>query len=265
MAYLTRRNSAIRRWLLIATGAALALLLLAAACGGGEEEGGPQGTKTARETAAATETATEEGGDGGGEVGAAKLQDLAKATEGITAKVTYRFTSSIVGGQESEFTMTLTQRPPDSRIDYSFSEPGQPATATSVIQVGDASYLCTDLGGGEGTCLSVPADQAQQQTDLFEPIFSTTESLAEDIEGFDLVDESERTIAGVTAKCFTVKATSITEFASAETCISEDGILLLSKVTLEDGSETSIEATEVSTDVTDADFQPPFEVTELPG
>ena len=237
---------------------ALMLALAIAACDGGGG-GGSGETPTAAESPAARETPAQETptGDEDGQ-GAAELSRLARSTEGITASVTYRFSSTGPGGTVSEGEWTLTQRPPDTRTDYTVD-----GDQVTVINAGGKSYVCTG-SGGEGQCLTVPQAQAGQQTALFAPVFSTTESLAGDAEGFGLVDTSERTIAGVDAKCFEVEATALTAFQSAEVCISEDGILLLSRTTTSAG-EFLVEATDVSTDVGDAEFEPPFPVTELPG
>ncbi len=247
-------------WFLVVP--ALMLALAIAACDGGEGGGGGE-TPTAEESPAAAET-PEEGetpaqetptGDEDGD-GAAELSRLARSTEGITASVTYRFSSTGPGGTVSEGEWTLTQRPPDTRTDYTVD-----GDQVTVINAGGAAYVCTG-SGEDGQCFSVPQAQAGQQTALFAPVFSTTESLAEDTGGFGLVNTTERTIAGVDAKCFEVAATALTAFQSAEVCISEDGILLLSRTTTSAG-EFLVEATDVSTDVGDADFEPPFPVTEL--
>ncbi len=120
MSYL-RKATTSWRWLLTGLSLAVLLLLLAMACKE-EEEAGPAapGTPAAETPAAETpaaETPVAETPTPSAEEGAAELQALAGAAEAITAKVTYRF-SSTADGQTTEGTWTLTQRPPDIRMDF---------------------------------------------------------------------------------------------------------------------------------------------------
>jgi hypothetical protein len=242
---------------------ALLLGLLAAACDGDDESEAPP----ADETPAAGETPAADGGDGEGTDGAG-LQELreletlaAEASEGITAKVTYRITSE-AAGETFEGEWVLVQRPPDSRIEIAGEEGGE-EFRTIIISAGGKYYLCTS-GAGEETCLATEAEQAEAGTAALDPLFAIPQELAQDAEDVDLVGTSQRSIAGVDATCFTVSgALAGVGEGEGEVCFSDDGLLLY--LGGETAGETFIfEATSVSTDVTDADFEPPYEILELP-
>lgn len=85
--------------------------------------------------------------------------------------------------------------------------------------------------------------------------------MAEDAED---VDTSQRSIAGIDAACFTASG-ALTDLGEGEgeVCFSDEGLLLYLSGEA-DGASSVFEATSVSTDVTDEDFEPPYEVIELP-
>ncbi len=186
----------------------------------------------------------------------------AEASEGVTAKVTYRITSE-AAGETLEAEWVLVQRPPDSRIEI-VSEEGGEETRAIFISTGGKYYVCTS-GGGEESCLATEAEAAEAGTAALDPLFQIPQELAQDGEGVDVVGTSERSIAGVDATCFTVSgALADVGEGEGEVCFSDDGLLLyLSGETA--GETFTFEATSVSTDVTDADFEPPYEILELPG
>ncbi len=100
------------------------------------------------------------------------------------------------------------------------------------------------------------------ETASLDPLFDIPREIAEGVEDVGLVDSSQRTIAGVDATCFTVSS-ALAGLGEGEVCFSDDGLLLyLSSET--NGDSSTFEATSVSTDVTDADFEPPYEIFELP-
>ena len=239
--------------MMLALGALLAvamLALLAAACDGDDGDG---------DTPAVGEKPV--AGDGGGDEALAALGALAgEATEGFVAKVTYRV-SGQVDGESIGGEWVLVQRPPDSRFEISLVEEGE-ELRTIIISAGGETYLCI-AGGGEESCLTTGVEEAEALTVPFDPIFDIPRELAEDIAGVDLVDTSQREIAGVDATCFTVSG-SLIDLGEGEVCFSDGGILLLLS-SESDGETFTFEATSVSTDVTDADFEPPFDVIDLPG
>jgi len=237
--------------------AALALLVaLLAACGSDSKDGGDK-TPAAGKTPASgeTPTATDAGGDGGGGQGLDELERLASEAAGdFTGKITYGITTES-GGQTTEQEWTLAQRPPDSRFEIVSNEGGQ-ESRTIVIQTAEKSYVCTSAGGNE-VCLA--SDQTDQYTGLFDPIFNAPQSIVQDIDNLGLGDQSERDIAGVHANCFSYSLAG----AESETCFSDEGLMLYLR-TGSAGNSFTYEAKSASTDVTDADFEPPYPVTDIP-
>jgi len=233
---------------------ALAALLLLAAC---KSDSGGGKTPAAGKTPASgeTPTATDGNGGGGGDQGLQDLERLASEAAGdFTGKITYGITIE-AGGQTTEQEWTLAQRPPDSRFEIVSNEGGQ-ESRTIVIQTAEKSYVCTSAGGSE-VCLE--SDQTDQYTGLFDPIFDAPKSIVQDIDTLGLGDQSERDIAGVHANCFSYSLAG----TESETCFSDEG-LMLHLHTGSAGSSFTYEAKSASTDVTDADFEPPYEIIDIP-
>jgi len=237
--------------------AALALLVaLLAACG---SDSGDGKTPKAGETPASGETPTD-GGDGGGDgnggdSGLSDLERLASEASGdFTGKITYEITTES-SGQTTVQEWTLAQRPPDSRFEIVSNEGGE-ESRTIVIQTAEKSYVCTSAGGSEVCFVS---DQTDQYTGLFDPIFDAPQSIVQDIDTLGLGDQSERDIAGLHANCFSYSLAG----AESETCFSDEGLMLYLH-TGSAGSSFTYEAKSASTDVSDADFEPPYEVVEIP-
>ena len=233
------------------------LALAAVACnGGGSEDETPQ----AGETPAVD--GGDDGDDGDGDSDSTGLQDLgalaSEASGDVIARVTYRFTSE-AGGEVVEGEWVLVQRPPDSRFEF-VSTAGGEEIRTIIISAGGESYLCSSIGG-EGTCLTADIGDTEAQTAVLDPLFDVPEELAA-AGDVGLVDRSERSIAGVDASCFTVTS-DISGLGEGEVCFSEEGLLLLLRSDT-NGDSLTFEATSVSTDVTDADFELPYDILELP-
>ena len=242
----------------------LVALLAAVACGDGDEGAGetPEAAETpaadetpeAGETPAADETPAT---DGAGDEGLQELEAQAgEAAEGVTAKVTNRI-STEADGETMEGEWVLVQRPPDSRFEISITEGGQ-ESRTIIINAGGKSYLCTSVAGEE-SCLATEA--TGEETALLDPLFDIPQEL-EDTQDVDLVDKSERQIAGMDATCFTVSS-GLADLGEGEVCFSSKGLLLYLRSEA-GGTSSLIEATSASMDVTDADFEPPYEIFELP-
>ena len=202
-------------------------------------------------------------GDDGGDDGA--LQDLAalagQAAEGVTARVTYKITTE-ADGETVEGEWVVVQRPPDSRVEF-FSAEGGEEILTIVIIAGGKTYLCSSRGG-EQSCLATETEGAEAQTALLTPLFALPREITEDVGGLGLVNKLEREIAGLNATCFTVSSV-LAGLGEGEVCFSDEGLLLFLQGEA-DGPNSTFEATSVSTDVTDADFEPPYEIEtfELP-
>jgi hypothetical protein len=242
---------------------AVALLsaLLAAACNGD----GDDKTPAAGETPAANETPTADSGDdgngdGGSGGGLSELEALAAEASGdITAKVTYKVTTD-VDGVSTVQEWVLAQRPPDFRFEIAYEDGGE-EFRTIIISAGGKNYMCTSTLGEE-TCLATEADEAQEGAALLDLLSDIPQELTEDAEDADLVDTSHRTIAGVDAACFTVR-NGLSDLGEGEICFSDEGLLLYMRSEV-DGATSLFEATSVSTDVTDADFEPPYDILEIP-
>lgn len=242
---------------------AVALLaILAAACDGGGDGGGT--TPQTDETPAVGETPAADGGDegdGSGDGGLADLEALASVAAGeVTAKVTYEFTSE-ADGEAIKVEWVLVQRPPDSRFEFASTEGGE-EVRTIIINAGGQSYICTSAGGQEN-CLASEATETVAQTALLDPLFDVPRELSEGASDVGLVDRAQRTIAGVDATCFTVSG-GLVALGEGEMCFSDEGLLLLLRSEAA-GASFTFEATSVSTDVTDSDFEPPYDIFELPG
>lgn len=198
-------------------------------------------------------------GGGGDDEALRDLETLAsEAAEGVVAKVTYKVTIG-ADGQGFEQEWVVVQRPPDSRFELSSAEGIQ--FRTIIIHSGGKSYLCFS-SGSEESCLETSVESTGAQTAAFDPIFDISRKLAEEVEDVDIIDRSQRQIAGVDASCFKVRS-ALPELGDGEVCFSAEGILLLLRSELDNAGST-VEATSVSTDVTDEDFELPYEPFELP-
>ncbi len=199
-------------------------------------------------------------GGGGDDAALRDLETLAsEAAEGVVAKVTYKVTSG-ADNQVFEQEWVVVQRPPDTRFELSSAE-GIVQFRTIIISRGGKSYLCFSIGGEE-SCFESSAESTGAQTAAFDPIFEISRELAEEAGDVDIIDRSQRRIAGVDASCFTVRS-DISGLGDGEVCFSAEGILLLLRSEVDDVGST-IEATSASTDVTDEDFELPYELFELP-
>jgi hypothetical protein len=72
-----------------------------------------------------------------------------------------------------------------------------------------------------------------------------------------LTQTSERTIAGLSAECFSAAGDEEQVVDRVEWCYSGGGILLFFSTAIEEGGSTTLEATAASTEVSDAEFVPP--------
>jgi len=216
------------------------------------------------------------GGEGDDDTGEDPLQELNaladRATEGATAKVTYTVTTSI-DDETSESEQIVAQRPPHSRLEVSV--PGDALwTRSVVINDGDRLYVCLGTRS-EGSCLDVEPSIASAQEALAQATLHVSVEHPLSIELFDKprqaaettddtvpLDSSQRQIAGLDATCFMQEAPNL----ETELCFSDQGLTLYWRY-----SELSVDgvtrvfeatATSVSTDVTDEDFEPPYEIVE---
>ncbi len=254
------------KWLLLTLALTAAMVIIAlSACGGDDDDDG--GDDAGDETPAATQdggngdhaTATpadHDDGDGGGDAAAA-LADFASDYEGFTGMVKYE-AKNFSGDAAGFSSMAIYQTEGYSRIDIESADGN-----VILIDTPDASYMCA-----ENQCLQYPAgDSAGNSlaglTELFDPgsIEDSFGDLGDDVN----IDVSDEEIAGVDATCFSAEGDLDPETPgdeSGEVCFAEGGLML--RLTFESGGESgTFEAVEASSDVSQSDFEPPFEVIDL--
>jgi hypothetical protein len=244
------------KWLLIGLGLALMALLLTSACNG---DGGDDGEDGAGETPTAEGTPADDSIS-------EKLRILSERWATKSAKVNYDV-SFIQDGSANEFGLVLYWRPPDSRVDIVGQGEG---LDTIFIVAGDNRYLCA-AGDNEGQCLSLGDTPLEGlvSSSIFPPFSepdALTKSIAERVPGLD-IDTSERTIAGQSASCFSLVSPVVGGEGEAEWCFTDDGIVLLLASSLSDAEASGtfrLEATDISSDLSDADFEPPYPLADLP-
>ena len=259
------------RWLLLGSIVVVSTLAFAA-CGGGDDDDGeddgdntPAASETTSsggdETVEAEPTEEEddsEGSGGNGEGDKDELIALGEAFLESTFQATYEVTS--VGDAGAGITgITIFKSGEDLRFDITGETEGQPIDA-AFITAGETSYLCftgdfvQTLGfEGEGVCTESAADDPSNPVGSLTDEFEITE---EDLADTEILGREEREIAGQDAICY---QTSSPESGESTVCMSEDGVLLAVE-----SADTNFTATEVSDEVSDSDFEPPYPVEELP-
>lgn len=258
---LSESRPLILRGFIVLLAISLVALLAAMACDGDDGGDGDQ-APAAGETPAADEgDEADEGNGGDGGEGLGDLEALAgEAAEGVTAKVTYSVTTE-ADGDTFEGEWVLVQRPPDSRIEIASTEGGEESRVV-IINAGGDSYLCT-AGGGEETCLAAGSAETEAGAAALDPLFDAPREIAEDVADVGLVETSQENIAGVDATCFTLSS-GLASLGEGEICFSDEGLLLRLQSDVA-GTTSVMEATSVDMNVTDADFEPPYDVLEVPG
>jgi hypothetical protein len=104
-------------------------------------------------------------------------------------------------------------------------------------------------------------EEAGDEASPLDILFDIPSAIAEGTEGLDIGVTSQRKIAGLDATCFPIGG-GLAELGDGEVCFSNQGILLYMQSEVA-GSTSIFEATSASTDVTDEDFEPPYEVIDL--
>jgi hypothetical protein len=260
-------------WLLFAI---IATAAIAIACDDGGDNGDDNGDETAvsRETPQGgdgDETAepTQDDGDdddgdgGGGDAGA--LDDAVDRFERSTFTTTYEATDT---DTENPLNGTVTMYKDGTdrfRMDITGTFEGQEATFI-VIETPDLSSFCIEgalefaelLGlpeGEEGVCFESDPTGGAGFGNLAEELRNFNAG------DFEVLETESRTVAGRDADCYTLQEEGAEEVE--EICIDDDGVLVY--VRTEGATTTLLEATDVQTDVSDGDFELPYEVRELPG
>ncbi len=252
------------------TGLVLVGALAFAACGGGDDKDKDDGGKTPSATSSSGDgktveaEPTKENGDGG--TSSDDVEELKKVAEKFK-NAKFQAVYEVSGGAaDSPFgaggEITITKDGADKlRFDIKTEQDGEPFEG-SFIQNGADSYICfsgaqaTALlgdGGGEGACLKSSAD------DPTNPIGDISDTFGDlDVGNVEIQDKSEKKIAGEDATCYEVLDKDTDEVSTA--CFSDDGVLLSIEST-----DTTFVAKSVEGDVSGGDFEPPYEIVEVPG
>jgi len=175
-------------------------------------------------------------------------------------KATYRL-STTYDGESAEQVFTLYWKPPDTwRLD--FLNPGE---HSSYIAKAGTGYWCgTD--DRVGSCMPSPVGLGVPIpfADLFTNPASRSSFIDAQLAGLE-IERSSREIAGQDATCFSAPGDIEVDRGPIEYCFGDDGLLLLAKGRSGDLGDFSLEATSLEGPVSDADFEPPYPVQDIPG
>ncbi|MEX0683907.1 MAG: hypothetical protein WD904_03350 [Dehalococcoidia bacterium] len=262
------RTSAWRFLFLLLSAFAMTALLLATACGGDDDDGGDETSATATQDSGddggddggddEDPTETEDSGDDGGDEEDifSQLDELTGDLETVTGKISYEITDA--DGTTSS--MTFYAKSPNSRFDTSDG-----STTSIIISTPDTTYVCDS---SSETCIATPGSGDDVSSlGLFGAFFSSEiigayVNVAE-AAGVD-VEMSDESINGIDATCFSWDEDTALEVDSGKLCFNDAGVMVYQEFT-DDSGTTKLEATEYSDDVSDSDFEPPYDVTEIPG
>ncbi|MBI5287529.1 MAG: hypothetical protein HY873_00995 [Chloroflexi bacterium] len=209
---------------------------------------------------------TKDDGDNGGGGDSGELQKLADKFAAATFKAVYEISGD---GGDSGLTsgeITISKDGKDKiRFDIKSEVEGEPFEG-SFIQTSTESFLCfsgdaaASLGGllgedaAEGICVKSAPD------DPTNPVGSLVDAFGDiDVGNVEIQDKEDREIAGEDGTCYTVLDNDTNETSTA--CFNDDGVLL----SVESGDSGTFVAKSVEGDVSDADFEPPYPVQEIPG
>lgn len=222
----------------------LGVALLLAACGGTGATATPS-SPTASAPTLAAESPTRAPGPIFAEI------VRAGASSSYKIKYVYRVTQN---EQTQTVELTTYVRPPDMRWDFASPLGG----ASSFFYLKDGIFICSSGAQPTPSCVKIASAAEMQQT-----ASAQIQQLARDHpERFTSTVVAARVIAGVSAQCFEVNDVSA-EYGQGTLCYSEQGLPLYSHFSSASG-EFTMEASDVSTTVTDADLKLPGPVQTLP-
>lgn len=244
--------------LLAATTVAIALLTLAA-CGGGKEEAK---TPAAQATPAASPAASPAARSPGASPAAPAVpgdlgQLLSKASQ-AQFQATYEVK---VSDGPDKATVTLVIKAGKSAFTIKAED-----LEVTVIDDGQSSFLCGDLGGlvggrGGKACYKSPRNQAGPGSELIGAFQGLNPSeLVEELgAGANVQRDGSQTIAGRKASCFKVSSPE----GQGRICLDESlGVVLLIEGKF-DGEDGTFKATKFSDKVSDDAFKPPYGVKDI--
>lgn len=234
---------------------ALALTLALAGCGGDDDAGsnGDDGSGAAVPTESGDGGGDDDGGDGGN---GGDISSLAGQWQDVTAKITYEVTTTFQGA-DSTATMAFYHRGEDARYDIETQ-----GAVSSILNVGDKTYSCIEAQGN-GQCFEMDNTSGGAATLPFFGDF-VDPAIIDSVVPESGLSTSSESIAGEDASCFATDGTFAAGSGNAKWCFSSDGILLL--FAFEGGdSKAEYRATEVQRDLSDEDFEPPYDVVQVGG
>jgi hypothetical protein len=226
--------------------AALALSLIVA-CGGATPTTGASATPGG---ATSSPGATSGTGTGTGAPTATgpRLSDLLSAGRAAQYKVTYKYTLTGAGGMTGEQSWYF--KPPKSRYDFAGNVGGQ-TSAVSFFNVTEGTFFCMSVGTAK-TCFRAAAGMPNPIDSNPAAVFA--QGMIANPSGYGGVFVENKTFAGQSGSCYDV--TGQGPAGSGRFCYTQSGILLYQNFTAS-GSGITLEATNVSTTVPDADFELP--------
>jgi hypothetical protein len=226
--------------------AVLALAAVAAACGDDDDS-----KKTPTVAPAGAASRGGDAGGGGSSPGADRLKQIAKDMQSKSYKVTYDLKGDGISG-----TLTWASKPPKQYVAIE----GIASLGSFISITGDTdAYFCASGSGTEKTCVKSPATASGSGAG--NPFAINLDDLIRQVAGgagTTVTDGKGQTIAGRAAKCYDIKSRD----SAGSMCVDEkDSIILLVDGTF-GGTKLGITAKSLSTDVSDADFTPPYRVVE---
>jgi hypothetical protein len=228
---------------------------------GATQAAGQSGATSA--PAKATAATTNASGSGGG---SDALKAISRKFAASSFKGTYNLTTSGATSDTFQNGQMVIYKDGDAlfRIDLTAKQDGKDVRVV-IIEKGGGQILCFDDAGAFGALLGIETGKGvcvnNNSSDLGPA--SSIGSAFSDLETADLtvLEESKRTIAGNQSDCYRSKNDKTGQIETA--CFSSAGVPLYVKREGDDASE--MEATEVSGSVKSSDFDPPYEVKDVPG
>jgi len=190
---------------------------------------------------------------------------MAQKFADVTFKGTYKLTGASDPQSLGDGTLVMYKQGTSRfRFDITGTQDGKPVSLV-VIDKDGVTVFCLKDAGDLGQVLGVGAGEgACFKTDASDPTSNPAASLSQSLSDFEngnvtVISKNTRSISGRDATCFVTKSPDVKN--NEEVCFSSDGVVLYSK-SGDDGAE--IEATDVSGSVSDADFDAPYGVHDLP-
>jgi hypothetical protein len=262
------------RWAWVAVLLAVGALLFGACDGGDDDDDGgadePRATEPAGEDEPEEEEEEqqeeEEEGEGEEEEepsgeGGDRDEFVAATRSFIDSTFKAEYDANFPAAQGAPTTFTMYKSGTDKFRFDATTEAGGMTLEFFFINAGDTTGFCLSDAGPLAPVLGVEAGQGVCSTqDPTQGSLDTLSDLLSEFEDEDL-DSVEtlpsREIAGETAHCGRESGVD----GTTEACITSDGVLAY--ILADDGTELT--ATSISDDVSDSDFELPYEIVEFPG